>query len=245
MIETAIAKGLTHISITDHYDRPCVDYPADGTFDPDAYFRELTPLKAEYAERIRINIGVEIGLQPHLGDHYRQLLQQYDFDFVIGSVHVMNGHDPAFRQVFEGHRDPEVFRAYFVEVLKNIRAIAGFQTLGHLDYVVRYGWHRERDYVCRDYRDILDEILRSLVQNGQGLEVNTAGLKYGLAFPHPQADILKRYRELGGELVTVGADAHEPAHIAYDFEQANAYLKSCGFHYYTVFEDRKAKFCKL
>ena len=69
-----------------------------------------------------------------------------------------------------------------------------------------------------------------------------AGLKYGLPFAHPHPDILRRYRELGGEIITVGADGHRPEHIAYDFEKADSILKSCGFRYYTEFKERKPVF---
>ena len=64
------------------------------------------------------------------------------------------------------------------------------------------------------------------------------GVKYGLGFANPHPDVMKRYRELGGEIVTVGADAHRPEHVAYDFEEAGEILKSCGFHYYTEFKAR-------
>lgn len=119
--------------------------------------------------------------------------------------------------------------------LENVRTSDCFQTLGHLDYVVRYGKSREKEYSYTDYADIIDEILKLLIEKEKGLEVNSAGLKYGLPFAHPHPDVLKRYRELGGEIITIGADAHKPEHIAYDFAKAEEILKSCGFKYYTEF----------
>ena len=80
---------------------------------------------------------------------------------------------------------------------------------------------------------------------GKGIELNTAGLKYGLGFAHPHPDILKRYRQLGGEIITVGADAHKPEHIAYDFGKAADILRSCGFEYYTEFKQRRPIFLHL
>ena len=91
----------------------------------------------------------------------------------------------------------------------------------------------------------MDEILKTLVEQGKGLELNTAGLKYGLPFAHPHPDILKRYRELGGEIITIGADGHKPEHIAYDFEKVNAILRECGFTYYAEFRKRKPVFKHL
>ena len=77
-----------------------------------------------------------------------------------------------------------------------------------MDYVVRYGKSREKEYSYTDYADIIDEILKLLIEKEKGLEVNSAGLKYGLPFAHPHPDVLKRYRELGGEIITIG-----PMHI--------------------------------
>ena len=85
---------------------------------------------------------------------------------------------------------------------------------------------------------MIDEILRTLIQKGKGIELNTAGFKYGLGEPHPQSDILKRYLELGGDKITIGADGHNPEHIAYDFKKAETLLKDLGFKYYTVFKKR-------
>ena len=90
-----------------------------------------------------------------------------------------------------------------------------------------------------------DEILKILIQKEKGLELNMAGLKYGLPYAHPHKDILKRYKELGGEIITVGADGHKPEHIAYDFHKVSDILKECGFTYYTEFNKRKPDFCKL
>ena len=92
---------------------------------------------------------------------------------------------------------------------------------------------------------MLDEILKKLIWLGKGLELNTAGFKYGLGHPHPTEDILRRYRELGGEIITTGSDAHETGHLGYAFEKAAAILKDCGFQYYTVFRDRNPAFVRI
>ena len=84
-----------------------------------------------------------------------------------------------------------------------------------------------------------------MIEKEKGLEVNSAGLMYGLPFGHAHPDVLKRYRELGGEIITIGADAHKPEHIAYDFAKAEEILKSCGFKYYTEFFEQKPVFKQL
>ena len=84
-----------------------------------------------------------------------------------------------------------------------------------------------------------------MIEKEKGLEVNSAGLKYGLPFAHPHPDVLKRYRELGGEIITIGADAHTPDKVAYAFDKAATVLENCGFRYYTVFKDHKPEFISL
>ena len=120
-----------------------------------------------------------------------------------------------------------------------------FDVMGHLDYVVRYGKNKEKEYSYKMFADEIDALLRELIEHGKGLELNMAGFKYGLPFAHPHPDILKRYRELGGEIVTVGADGHRPEHIAWEFDKACDILKGCNFKYYTEFKERKPIFLTL
>lgn len=245
MVKGAVSKGLHTICFTDHFDKDDMEWGEESIFDPEAYFEVLLPLQEKYRSEIDIRIGVELGLQPHLGDYYQSFVRKYPFDFVIGSVHSIRSMDPAAGQLFDGRTDEEVYRLTFEEMLEDIRLFEDFDVLGHLDYVVRYGAGREAQYSYARYADIIDEILRELVQKGKGIELNMAGLKYGLPFAHPHPDVLKRFRELGGEIVTVGADGHCPEHIAYDYEKASDILKACGFKFYADFSKRRPVFKQL
>lgn len=245
MVEGAIAKGLKVLCFTDHYDKDNTDWGQEDIFDPETYFLKMQEVREKYKEKIDIRIGVEIGLQPYLGDYYKEFVKKYPFDFVIGSVHSIEGSDVATKKIFQGNTDQEVYHRIFAEMADNIKAFDGFDTFGHMDYAVRYGEHQEKEYSYKELSDEIDEILRLLIERGKGLELNTAGLKYGLPFAHPCPDILKRYRELGGEMITIGADGHCPEHIAYDFKKAEKILISCGFEYYALFKDRKPTFYRL
>lgn len=242
MIQGAIAKGLETICITDHMDIDFSDDPNEFTFDTERYFEVLKPLQERYKKEIDVRIGVETGLQPHLGEKLHQHVNGYPFDFVIGSIHLIGGEDPYNGKIFENRTDEEAYRQAFEETLINIQKNTDFDVLGHLDYVVRYGRHQAKNYSYSRYADYIDEILKYLILHGKGIELNTAGLKYGLGFAHPHPEILKRYKELGGEIITVGSDAHEPGHIAYGFAEAREILITCGFKYYTKFKDRKTIF---
>lgn len=245
MIEGAVEKGLDFICFTDHYDKDNMEWGPEDIFEVNRYFETMKPLQERYHGKIDMGIGVEIGLRPYLGEFYEKFISGYPFDYVIGSVHSIKNTDPASGKIFEKHSDREVYRMAMEETLEDIQKISCFDSLGHLDYVVRYGKNREKEYRYEELSDIIDEILKALIERGKGLELNTAGLKYGLPFAHPQSCILKRYRELGGEMVTIGADAHKPEHIAYDFNQAALILKECGFEYYALFKERKPSFYKI
>ena len=184
-------------------------------------------------------------MQTHLQEFYQKLTQQCPFDFVIGSVHLVDGKDPYYREGFAELSDRELYRKGFENTLENLQHVTAFDVLGHLDYVVRYGTYKEKEYSQTEFADIIDEILKRVIELGKGIELNTAGWKYGLPFCNPHPDILKRYRELGGEIITIGADGHKPEHIAYDFGKVNDVLKACGFKYYTEFEERKPIFKQL
>lgn len=255
MADEAVRKGLKTICFTDHFDKDDLEWGEEGIFDVDAYFVEMQKLQEEYAGKLNIRIGIELGLRTYLKDYYEELTKKYPFDFVIGSVHNVpykkdaEGNilytDPAAEKLFTDRTDKEAYRLMMETTLENVRTSDCFQTLGHLDYVVRYGKSREKEYSYTDYADIIDEILKLLIEKEKGLEVNSAGLKYGLPFAHPHLDVLKRYHELGGEIITIGADAHKPEHIAYDFAKAEEILKSCGFKYYTEFFEQKPVFKQL
>lgn len=250
MLDAAVERGLDSVCITDHMD---LDFPPQEgeesfgeeppfQFDTDKYFKMLIPLREEYRDRLEIRIGIEIGLQPHLGGAYRELVQAYPFDYVIGSIHLIRGMDPYYGKLFEGRPDEEAYREAFVETLRCLDSVSDFDSLGHLDYVVRYGKHQAEEYSYRKFADEIDEVLKKLISMGKGLEMNTGGLKYGLGFCNPHPDVVKRYRELGGEIVTIGADAHRPEHVAYEFQQAAEILKLCGFQYYVEYKDRTPEF---
>ena len=244
MVESAIAKGLSVICFTDHYDKDNLDWGDEAIFDVESYFQKMLALQEEYRDRIDIRIGAEIGMQPYLAEYYQNFMAQHPFDFVIGSVHSVLEHDVAL-DFFQKHSDPEGYRIYFEEMLQDVQKIKAYDVLGHLDYIVRYSNQGSKGFDLNDYMDIIEEILKQVIAHGKGIEMNMSGLKYGLGAPHPQQEIIKRYRELGGEIITVGADGHIPEHIAYDYHLADDILKSCGFKYYTEFKGRKPLFVKI
>lgn len=245
MIERAIFLGLKFLCITDHMD-PDMNFPGmDFTFSLPDYFQKHIELKERYGDRITLLTGIELGLQPHITKELCNILSAGKFDFVIGSAHVCDRVDPYFPEYWTGKTEEKGISRYFEYILETVTAFDDIDVYGHIDYIVRYAPTKATNYSYRKYKEILDEIIKTLISKNIGLELNTAGLKYGLGFAHPHTDILKRYRELGGEIITIGSDAHRPEHLAYDFDKVPDILKSCGFKYYTIFRNRTAEFIKL
>lgn len=245
MVKQAIALGLKQVCFTDHMD---LDFPKQYeqrfVFDVDKYWNKIDELREKYPQ-IQILKGIECGMQTGLGKRYEELISSYDFDFVINSCHVLYDMDPYYPEFWVERSEEDGIRAYFEQILKNIKEFQDFDTCGHLDYIIRYAPSKGTSFKASDYWDVIDEILKTVIEMGKGIEANTSGYKYGLGAPNPRAEILKRYKELGGEIITVGSDGHQPAHMAYDFDKVCELLKEIGFRYYSVFEKRKGRFVGL
>lgn len=249
MIQKAISLGLTHICFTEHHDMDFIysDGQTPGMFEinTDSYLYDLLKLKAKYQNQITIFFGIELGLQPHLRKETAIYTKSHDFDFIIGSSHLCNRKDPFYPAFFEGRSEDEAHHEYFESILENIKKLPFFDVYGHLDYVVRYGPTKNDSYTYQKHADVFDKILTALIENERGIELNTGGFHYGLGQPNPCIDIIKRYRELGGEIITVGSDAHDAASIGYEFNKAGDILTECGFRYYTIFEGHVPEYFKL
>lgn len=245
VVRTAIDKGIQVLCFTDHIDW---DYPVEDLafdFDVSVYQKNIEAMRSRYGDRIRILMGVELGMQEHLAGRYRRLLADYPFDFAIGSQHLVGGMDPYYPETFAGKTDAEVYRQYFEDLLADVKAFHDFDSLGHLDYVVRYGRTRAREYSYRKYADLIDEVLKLLIRYNKALEINTCGLRKQLGFPNPHPDILRRYRQMGGTLVTIGSDAHRPELLGDRFDQAVGLLRQCGFSHYCYYVKHEPVFVMI
>ena len=245
MVEAARRKGFRLITFTDHIDW---DFPVeDEVFDIDlpSYDIEIQRLRREYSGKIRILKGVELGLQPHLRERYAELTKSEGFDYVIGSRHLVGNMDPYYPETFAGKTVDEIYRQFFRETLECLETDPDIDALGHLDYIVRYGHPLGFRFAYSDFADIIDEILKVIIAKGIALEVNTCGLRKTIDHTNPHPDIVRRYRELGGEMITIGSDAHKMSHVGFGVETAEEMLKDAGFDYIVYFEKRKPQFIRL
>ncbi len=255
MILSSIKNGLTEICFTEHHDPkfPYIIPSENGLFDLDfdSYREKCFSLQEKYADRLRIRFGLELGIQPHILDDCNQIPGAYPFDFVIASSHVCKHKDPYYPSYYDGISIKEGIRDYFEEILQNVSDNATFSeynVYGHLDYVVRYiPSERSSEYTYRfnDFSDLFEAILKQIILNGKGIELNTSGLAKSIQNTNPCPEIIRLYKELGGEIITVGADAHIPENVAYGFDTAERILLEAGFKHYCTFEKRKPVFHDL
>lgn len=245
VIDSSIQKGLKEICITDHQDFGFIADNVLFEIDSNKYFKDIDNLKEKHFDNLIIKTGIEIGLEPDKYESINNFISSNNFDFVIASSHLINGKDPYYPEFFEGKSDYQAFYEYFESIVTNLELFSDFDVYGHLDYVVRYSPNKSLNYSYNTFKDIIDKILIKLLDLNKGIELNTNGYRLGLNFPNPCIDILKRYKELGGDIITIGSDAHNPEDIAYNFDIAENILSDCGFKYYCTFLNRIPQFIKF
>ena len=237
-VNHAIKIGLKTICFTEHND---YGTNPDGSFvvDTPSYRKEFGKLKDEYSGRIELLYGIEAGLQPdkEIFSFFKDYLSSEPFDFIIGSSHVVKNKDPYFPVFFDDYdSDDDAYRAYFEEELENSELYdIMYDSYGHLDYIVRYGKTRNSSFTYEKFADVLDQLLKSIIDHSRCIEINSAGYRKDMGMPNPHTDILKRYHDLGGLPPTVGSDAHNTNDMAADFDMVEAALKAAGFSSYSIF----------
>ena len=238
--KTAIDLGLEGIAFTDHVD---FDFPGeDFMIDFDEYFAEMTSIRDQYSDKLKLLHSVEVGIQPHVLTESMSLITGYPFDYVLASVHVMDGVDPYMREYYRNKSKTEAYERYLKEIYFMIKNFESFDMVGHFEYIIRYASYADRTLRYIDHKDTLDSIMIELIQQGRGFEVNTGTYRNETADAQYDFEVLKRYRELGGELICLGSDAHRPEHIGIRFDYFAQMLRDAGFKYTVHFENRKPVF---
>ena len=240
-VAVAEKKGLKEICFTDHYDFHTCPDGQHYLFAVEDYSREYDGLKSD---SVIIRKGVEFGLTEWNRKELDKLLSARKFDFVIGSVHFVDGVDPYFPEYWQGRDMRTAFEVYLDQTLKCVKLHDNFDVLGHLTYACKSPLNPTKEPIYyKDFSDVCDEIMKILVSKGKGMEINTSGVDRVGAFL-PSAEFLRRFKELGGEIVTIGSDAHDADRVGQYSGEAAEILKDI-FGYVCTFADRKPTFHKL
>ena len=239
-LEMALAakdKGLKEICFTDH-----IDYTPemDMVLDHNRYCREYDGLQVP---GLKIRLGVEYGITPDNTEQMRLDLARRAYDFVLGSVHLVDGVDVYLQPYWQGKTAEQAVGLHLEETLRAVTVHRDYDVLGHLTFISKARGNPGHKLLRYDeHRQIIDEILRQLVRHDKGMEVNTSGIDR-CGGPLPTMDILRRFYELGGRIVTVGSDAHDTARVGqYTREMADQVKEIFG--YVCTYENRQPVFHK-
>ena len=241
MVRAAAERGLREICFTDHIDYFANVEKQEWVFDTAVYNETYDHLTHP---DVKIRRGLEFGIKPYNAPALKEDLKRRPFDFVLGSVHFVDELDVYYQEYWEGKTVHRAERRYLEEILACVQVHEDFDVLGHLTYISKCRAHPSpRPVPMGDHREIIDEILRILAQKGKGMEMNTSGVdRCGDFLPY---DVyFRRFKELGGEIVTVGSDAHNAARVGQYTDRACEILKDI-FGYVCTFEGRKPIFHKL
>lgn len=235
-LKDAKKMGLGRVLFTDHQDFGNPNPIFSDAVDYKKYFAVMEEQAKTW--RIPIDVGVEIGYEPSHRKEIKDFLGQYPFEFVIASIHYGDGKCFYAGDFFHGLAQEQAYELYFELVLEMVTNFHDYDVAGHLDYIVRYGPYERKFYEYKRFAGIIDRILIEIIKAGKGLEVNTSGLREGLGTRFPRDEVLVRYLELGGRIVTIGSDCHSNEHFQQDVNSALQHLKRLGFPKVARFKER-------
>jgi histidinol-phosphatase (PHP family) len=243
MCDAAIERGVQVIAFTDHVE---MDFFTEKGYDKDAEnsYKDILRAKEIYKGRLEVCAGIELAEATYNKQLAEELINSRDYDFVIGSVHYVENVDIYYDMFWTGKTVEQAEKRYFEQILSCVQAHNDIDVLGHLTYVTKAGGNPSHRIVRpEDHRELIDEILRTLASKGKGLEVNTSAFnRYGIWLP--EKEYLIRFKELGGEIITVGSDAHNCDRVGEHCAKACAMVADV-FGYVCTFVNRKPIFHKL
>ena len=241
MVAAAQKAGLREICFTDHLDYDPLNPHNRMDFDTDAYNAAYDHLEAE---GLKIRRGFEFGMLENSSEILKRDLQRRHFDFVIASVHFIDGHDPYLPEFWTTHTVEQAEQRYLETLLQCLQVHDDFDVMGHLTYISKTRYNPvKRPVVYETHREVVDEILKTLVRKDKGMEVNTSGLDSCGVFL-PEEVYLRRFKELGGSIVTVGSDAHDEGRVGQYCHRAAAMVQEI-FGHVCTFENRQPIFHRI
>jgi histidinol-phosphatase (PHP family) len=239
----AIAAGLQELAITDHFEPTPLDEESSN-YKADEYFSAMKKMRSLYKGSLKLKYAVEMGQPHHYAASSEKLLAAHPYDYVLASVHMLpTGEDLGY--IAYSKENISFYTQSYLDELKGLAKWNKFDCVGHFDLLKRYAIMRgvETDFMA--YQEQIEEILRIIIANGKGIEINTSGLRQESKECLPGLDILKIYKQLGGEIITIGSDAHFAKDVGKGVKEAIELLKTAGFKYVTVYSQRQPEMIKI
>ena len=252
-------NNLDEICFTDHVDygiKPDWDQALTAkvmegqrvvNVDYDAYFPCIEALRDEWAGRLTIKRGLELGVQTHTIPQFNALWDKWrdHLDFTLLSIHQVGDLEFWTGEFQEGRSQEEYNRAYYQELYDVTTSFEHWSVLAHIDLIKRYDPAGILDFPAN--KDLVAATLEHVIKVGKGIELNTSSVRYGLKDSEPAEEILRLYKDLGGKIITLGSDSHvggkiitlgsdshAPEHLGAYIRHFQKYLASLGFEgFYT------------
>ncbi len=255
VVKDAIRMNMDEICITDHVDYGVKDdwdcgheiaYRDGEPFanvDYPRYMAKLREMQDLYGDRISIKIGLEFGVQTHTIPQFEALFHRYPFDFIILSIHQVEDKEFWTQDFQRGRTQQEYNERYYEEMLEVVKKYKDYSVLGHMDLITRYD--EAGIYPFEKIKPLVEEILKIVITDGKGIELNTSYHKYGLKDTTPSVEILKLYRDLGGSILTLGSDSHKPEHLGTYIKEGKKILRDLGFTRFCTYERMRPVFHEL
>ncbi|MBQ7879970.1 MAG: histidinol-phosphatase HisJ family protein [Clostridia bacterium] len=235
MLSSAQEKGVGFYGVAEHFNYE--QNETDGDIDADAYFHTARHLQEDYAGVMNVLVGAEFGFgkKPKAHALYLEVCEKYSPDFIVNSVHMLDGVDYYFKHIFynqeKGERvlrdRKEVYEEYLSAIYESLFVPYPYDIVGHIGYAGRYAPYEQKGIAYAEFKSAYDRILKEIVARDKILELNGKGLI-------PSADVLAGYYALGGRKVSYASDAHDTKGQLVNRERAMGILKEIGFTYLTV-----------
>lgn len=242
----AASQGLGGIAFTDHCDffvpemKSMFEAPKQEDFNIPQQQEEISRVQGILGDGIKILKGIEVGMYEDCHEEIRKVLSDNSFDQVLASVHYIEKTDPYYGGYYDGKEWKQAYGNYLETIYREMTWLGDFDIMGHYDYIVRYAPYPVTSIRYQDFSDIFDEMFRYLIHEGKALEINTKSYEgHRGRVVELDKNVLLRYREMGGELISLGSDSHEPSRVGAGFLHHAAMLKSLGFRWTAHYESRK------
>lgn len=254
-VKDAISLRIKEICFTDHVDYgvkyDLKDFKPEEVegkvlnVDFEKYFPEIERVKELYKGKISIKTGLEFGVQKHTIPQYEELFKKYPFDFIIMSVHEIDNKELWNHSFQDGKTEAEYYSLYFENIYYLVQNFHNYSVLGHLDLLKRYD-EKDGYNPFIENKEIITKILKYIIADGKGIDLNTSTKKYHLDDLMPSRDILRLYLELGGEILTIGSDSHCKKDLTNShIEELKQELREIGFKKFCTFEKMQPTFHEL